>query len=430
MPKRARKPQSSTQIVNLGDASEKTDRKEMFWIKGRRQELDVYRVPTKLLYFNIENGRYADKMVQLRQDNPGVDIDPREKTWKDKIWQMLKGKYPGTERDAEPFNKLRGDLASRQQLRPGVVLSDGGVLDGNRRLAALLDLAQNRRNPSRFEYFDAVILDEDVGAEDRWRIEAGVQIGRDEKHPYSGINELLKIREGLKLFKSKANPESEISKVLYGIGEEEIKEDVQKIQLIDEYLTFIGKPQAYNEVGDVLERFEEAIANLNQARKVGFKPAEFQRVKLTQFALIRDGAMSNWEMRNIRRAMGGKSGKGKNERALNELLTIGDNPKKVRAALSTPGSTSPLESQHSEKSEKFLGEMDAQKKADKPLVLAENARSHLLTLLDGLAEGKVVRNADSFKKLKAVPPILREIGQLSQNCLRKVIKVTKKAGKA
>src|SRR5207237_566892 len=150
---------------------------------------------------------------------------------------------------------------------------DGGVLDGNRRVAALLDLQQKEGNPSRFEYLDAVILDEDVGAEDRWRIEAGVQIGRDEKHPYSPINELLKIKEGLDLFRGKPNPEREISKVLYGIYEDEIKKDILKIRLIDEYLAFIGRSKAYNDIGDTVERFEEAVRTLEQAKKLGSKPS-------------------------------------------------------------------------------------------------------------------------------------------------------------
>jgi len=424
MNKRSKTANNKDGVINLVATSEKTDRKELYWIKGRRKELDVYRVPTKLLYFNIENGRYADKMVQLKHDNPGISIDPRQPKWRDAIWKMLKGEYRGTERDREPFNNLRRDLESRQQLRPGVVLSDGGVLDGNRRLAALLDL-QRRPNPGRYEYLDAVILEEDVGAEDRWRIEAGVQIGRDEKHPYSGINELLKIREGLHLFRGKPNPESEISKVLYGISEEEIREDVQKIQLIDQYLTFIGKPASYNEIGDVLERFEEAIANLNHARKVGYKPAQLEKLKVAQFALIRDEAMTNWEMRDIRRAMGGKSGKGKNERALNDLLKIADNAQKVRSALSATTAKSPFASAHTDKAEKFLGEMDAQKKADKPVQLAENAKSHLNTLLDGLEEGKVVRDAESFRKLQILPAVLREIAELTQKCLRKVSEVTR-----
>lgn len=122
MKKRAvSKMKATPKVHNVRDASEEVDRKELFWIKGKRQELQVCRVPTRLLYFNIENGRYADKMVQLRQDNPGVEIDPRQKKWKETIRKMLSGDYPGTERDREPFAKLREDLFARLQLRPGVV---------------------------------------------------------------------------------------------------------------------------------------------------------------------------------------------------------------------------------------------------------------------------------------------------------------------
>jgi hypothetical protein len=71
--------------------------------------------------------------------------------------------------------------------------------------------------------------------------------------------------------------------------------------------------------------------------------------------------------------------------------------------------------------------MDAQKKADKPVQLAENAKSHLNTLLDGLEEGKVVRNAESFRKLQILPGVLREIAELTQKCLRKVSAITRTA---
>ena len=107
----------------------------MFWLKGRRQELPVYRIPLTHLYFNIENGRYADKMVQLQQDNPGVEIDPRDDQWKNKIWGMLKGEYPGAEKDREPFERLKKDLLAREQLYPGVVLNEGGGLVGHCRFA-------------------------------------------------------------------------------------------------------------------------------------------------------------------------------------------------------------------------------------------------------------------------------------------------------
>src|SRR5712692_740917 len=199
-------------VDDLLAVSELTGRKVLFWLKGKRRELDVHRIPTKHLYFNIENGRYADKMIQLKADNPGVVINPREDRWREKIHDMLKGTYSGTEGDQESFETLRADILAKQQLHPGVVLADGGVLDGNRRLAVLLDLSKTERNPGRFEFFEGAILPEDVGPEDRWRIEAGLQIGRDEKLAYSPINQLLKIREGLNLFKGLKNPEHEIAK--------------------------------------------------------------------------------------------------------------------------------------------------------------------------------------------------------------------------
>ncbi len=421
--------QETKKIANLKDVSEKTSRKELFWIKGKRQELEVYRVPTKPLYFNIENGRYADKMVQLKADNPSVEIDPTKDKWKKIIWRMLKGEYPGTERDIEPFRKLRDDLAGRQQLRPGVVLFDGGVLDGNRRLAALLELQQAERNPSRFEYLDAVILDAHVGTEDRWRIEAGVQIGRDEKHPYSPINELLKIQEGLHLFKDKMNPEKEISKVLYGISEEEIKKDILKIRLINEYLVFIGKPEAYNEVGEqkVIERFEEAIQTLEQAKRRGATVHDIAKLKLTQFAIIRDKLMTNWEMREIRNAMGkGKAGKGKNEKALKTLLDIGAYSQQLKKAISTSTPNSTLKQKHEEKVRTFLDQMEAQDKADKPLDLANKANTHLNQLLDTLTEGKVSHDGEYAQKLNGLPSILIEIVSVAQKCLAQAEKLRKK----
>jgi hypothetical protein len=60
------------------------------------------------------------------------------------------------------------DLKKREQLRPGVVLADGGVIDGNRRLAALHRLWRDT-NDKRFRYFDAAILPADTDKEDRWR---------------------------------------------------------------------------------------------------------------------------------------------------------------------------------------------------------------------------------------------------------------------
>lgn len=422
--------ESTSIITGPRKVSTKTDRKELFWLKGKRVELDVYRIPTKFLYFNIENGRYADKMIQLKSDNEGVEIDPRESTWKSKIWEMLKGVYVGTEGDKEPFQKLREDIKAKLQLRPGVVLYDGGVLDGNRRLAVLLDLAETEQNPSRFEYFEGVILPKDVDEKDRWRIEAGLQIRRDEKLAYSPINQLLKIKEGLELFKGSKNPEREIAKVLYGVPEKDIKKDIIKIRLIDEYLTFIRKPKAYNEVSGLIERFEEVMNALESAKKLNWSPDKIQKLKLTLWAVLRDGIMTNWEMRDIWRAMGasgkGKSAKLKNEKALNEFLDIGCSVKELQEALATNATQSPRASLHEEKAESFLKRMEAFKDINKPLSLADRAKTNLETLLSALENGSIIYRKDPENKLRDLPRLLQEILKIADRCLYQLKKLPKR----
>src|SRR5258708_23969332 len=119
-------PTKRSSTATLMHVSTKTSRKELFWLKGKKEEVEVYRIPVHMLYFNIENGRYADKMIQLQADNPGAHIDPRNDQWKEAIGSMLRGEYPGTQGDRGPFENLRSDILSKQQLKPGVVLFDGG----------------------------------------------------------------------------------------------------------------------------------------------------------------------------------------------------------------------------------------------------------------------------------------------------------------
>jgi hypothetical protein len=421
-------------MIDLIKVAEKTDRKELFDIKGDTVALTVYRVPTKYLFFNIENGRYADKMLQLRDDNPGVEIDPREEQWKKTIKTMLEGSYPGTAVDKEPFQRLRADILASRQRRPGVVLNDGGVLDGNRRLAVLLDLAgSSEPNPSRFEWLDAVILPSNVGPEDRWRIEAGLQIGKDEKHEYSPINQLLKIREGLKIFTGAEKPEQEIAKNLYGITEKEIKKDILKISLIDEYLEFIGKPGAYNEVSEsrVVERFEEAVDIVERGKSLPLE--RYKRVKPTIFALIRDQTMTNYDMRKIGRAMGGKGKSAiyKNEKALDELLKIGSDLKQLRTALRVNTDKSSRNKAHKERSEQFLERMQATEAINNPLKLADRAKISLETLLDALAPLEGKKHDDWQQTMASLDITLKSISKLSENCSRAIkkigIRVVKKA---
>ena len=302
-------PQIPGTSSTLEQLSTRTNRTHRLLLKGEARDLPVFTIPVKYLFFNIENGRYADRMIRIRAENPGVSIDPRIPKWRSTIGDMLLAK--GTkkdERDKAASERLKKDMEEKHiQLTPGIVSADGGVLDGNRRLAVIMDLG--------WEHFDGVILPPDTSAEDKWRIEAGIQMGRPLVHAYSPVNELLKIREGLDLFRrlKKAGqdpapgkaPEELVAETLYGVDPDDVKESIDRIELIDLYLEFIGKPGRYDLVGTRAERFKEALKIVKAAENQAMDPEDKAKLKGYLFQQILEENLENWDLRKIYQAIGG-----------------------------------------------------------------------------------------------------------------------------
>jgi len=401
---------------SLEKVSERTERTLRVWLKGRKEDLRVYRIPIQYLYFNIENGRYADKMLQLKADNPGVDIDPKLDKWRDEIYRMLKGEYKGnidfegTERDKIAFERLKEDIEKREQLNPGIVLADGGVIDGNRRLAVLIYLGGQR-----FSHFDGVILPEDISAEDRWRIEVGVQLGKDQQLDYSPINRLLKIRQGLDLYRSMKlqsgkTAEDMVADALYGVSKKEVLDNIDQINLIDEYLDFFNMKGQYQSVSDRGERFIEALNTLRAAEKL--KPHERGKLKGQIFLIIKEKLMTNWEIRLINQALGGgPKSRGRKiapvQRAIGHLIEHTTDPKMLKDAYANK-----TESKIVEKSKTICREFkdifSAEKDANKPLTLAKDARAKLETLKESLKDFKKLEDGVSIKReLESMKNLIR-----------------------
>ena len=392
----------------LKKVSEETDRTLRIWLKGRKQDLKVYRIPLEQLYFNIENGRYADKMLQLKADNPGIDVDSKLDKWKREIYNMLKGYYigsieaEGTEPDRVAFERLQEDIKNRDQLDPGIVLPDGGVIDGNRRLAVLLSL-----DGPRFSRFDGIFLPDDISDEDRWRIEVGVQLGKDQKLDYSPINQLLKIRQGLEMYKkiklpAKKTPEDMIAEALYGVSRKEVIDSIDRINLIDEYLNFFKMKGKYHLVSDRNERFIEGVNVLRAGERLDLH--EKAKLKVQLFIIIKEGIFNNWEIRKIRQALGGSlRGRGRKstpiQNAVSHLIKHTTDPKMVRDAY-TDNKQNKIVDKARTICREFKDIFEAEKDAIRPLNLAKEARTKL----------DVLRNAlKNFQKTEDAVAIVKEL---------------------
>ena len=443
-------------IADITKVSQKTRplRVERHWLGGKRVDLDVYQIPIEHLYFNIENGRYADRMIKLRHENPGQQIDPRETVWKEQIERMLVGEHKDTSRDKAAFEKLLDDIRARTQLHPGVVTLDGGVIDGNRRLAALQRLNQQTRE--QFRHFDGVILPADTTGEDRWRIEAGLQLGVNERWDYSPINELLKVRDGVRLYeemisrgklKKSADSVQLVAKAIYGKTEAQIREMVRRLDLIDEYLQFIKRPGAYDEIGPISERVLEATRVVQAAENGQRDPTFLAKLKAVLFYLIDKGEMDNWEIRRFYDALGGdpkKRGRKRpaNEKALADYLgqfpdakgiqvslvkdearrstpKAGPTPAKVSKGVA-PAGTGVDGAKVAAATQRFLSTMETQ--AEPPRKIAASARAKVEALHAGLAK-KAARDALSPDDLADVREAVKEMQKLLSECLTNIKKV-------
>jgi hypothetical protein len=415
-------------ITDITEVARKTSplRAEVHWVGNERRELEVCHIPIEHIYFNIENGRYADRMIRLRHENPGVEIDPKLERWKIEIEKMLAGEHKDTSRDKAAFEKLMDDIRNRTQLRPGVVTIDGGVIDGNRRLAALRRLSAATRE--RFRNFDGVILPSDTTTEDRWRIEAGLQLGINERWDYSPINELLKVRDGVRMYeemiragklKKDVDAIQLVAKAIYGKTEAQIKEMVSRLDLIDEYLQFIKQAGAYDEVGTLSERFLEATRIVLAAENNNHDPAFLAKLKSALFYVIDQEQMDNWELRRIYDALGGdpkKRGpkpKVANVDALRNFLSEFPEPKKIQEALIidhgpapyTKTTTGPRpvkgnlpadqpmpmvdKAKLGAASEKFIKTMEAAAQSKTPRKIAAGASAEIAALHSGLAKKEI-----------------------------------------
>lgn len=317
--------------------SKKTTRTHRLVLGGRPKDFEVHQIPVKYLHFSIENGRYADRMIRLKAESPNLVVDAQDPVWIKKIHEMLMGRGKlANPRDKSASQQLLGDMKDRTQIVPGIVAHDGGILDGNRRLAVLMELG--------WETFDGVILPAETSSEDKWRIEAGIQMGKPMIEPYSPMNELLKIREGIELFRRMKeegtdpapmkSPEDMVAETLYGRDRKEVDEMMNRLKLIEEYLQWIKKPGRFDIVGDRAERFKEILVIIEDAKKSEMTPIQYGSFKGMLFGNVLSKNIDNWDIRVLRKAVLGSSGSGrpmnKSKKASKRLLDGLPDPGKLR----------------------------------------------------------------------------------------------------
>ncbi len=265
-------------------------------IKGQVRNMDVYRIPIDKLYYNEKNDRIATWISKYEAENGSIknlDIEARN----EKIQEYI------IKSDKQKFTTTMNNIKNFTQLVPGVVFIDGRVIDGNRRFTCLRKLFQDTGD-SKYAYFDAVILDNDITEKEIKLMELVLQHGQEGKVDYNPIEKLVGIyRDIIKdgIFDVKEYAKSIDSK------ESDVEKSVQLAKIMEDFLEYINAPEQF-----YIARELEIDGPLNEIynikKRIGSDEEKWEKVRIALYdnMLIKTNNQESGDITRILREFGKK----------------------------------------------------------------------------------------------------------------------------
>lgn len=200
------------------------------------QNYPVYKIRLDQLYYNDQNDRIATWISKYKFDNNIVDFDLSDiENYNDIIHEFITDSNPTALSNTETNIKLVG------QQEAGVVLSDGRIIDGNRRFTCLRNI---EKKTGKTQYFEAVILDHTIknNAKQIKMLELMLQHGVDEKIGYNPIDRLVGIYNDI--IETKLLTVEEYANSVNQTPAE-IRVEIEKANLLVDFLEFINSPKHF-----------------------------------------------------------------------------------------------------------------------------------------------------------------------------------------
>lgn len=267
-----------------------------FIVKGKAEQCPIYSFRTSDLLLNRSNGRIKSQIMD-REAELGCTLDVAEEETQRIIKDILQSIRK------EENAKIKADLERNGQMQPGIVTCDGIVINGNRRKVLLEELF-DEKNAEEYAYLDAHVLPSDIEKREVWLIEAGIQLSTPQQLDYSPVNHLLKLREG----KDSGLDIDSMARRIYGVDPEKLREDLERLKLIDEYLEdFLDKKGRYHLVEGKNEHFislqKYVLDRVRSPRaRSDWSPTEsdIAELKVVAFNFIRSRGFPHMRIRDLR----------------------------------------------------------------------------------------------------------------------------------
>ncbi len=280
-----------TEGISIG-AVLKTDRATKMTVDGLTDTYPIYQVRLEHLYFNDQNDRIATWISQYKAENglSSISMDDMDH-YNNIIQSFITKSNPDKLKQTEKNIELIG------QQKYGVVLTDGRIIDGNRRFSCLRNLSRKSDN---FNYFETVILDRDYehNAKQIKMLELQVQIGEEARVDYNPIDRLVGIYRDL--VKDKLLTVSEYARST-NMKEKEVEKQIEYSKLLVEFLEAINAPEQFYIARDMDLNgpLVELYSILNKIKDED-KKQEVKYIVFTNFLMAPSGDMTRF-VRNLKK---------------------------------------------------------------------------------------------------------------------------------
>ena len=212
---------------------EKTTLTKRLTIGGETKDYPVYKFPLEYLYYNDQNGRINTVYHQYISNHGKLTPEIGESKYNEIFEKFI------FESKKQALKDTQISISEKGQQEPGVILSDGRVIDGNRRFTALRRIQKETKIQ---QYFEAVILSFDISNKiDEKKIkelELDLQLGRQERVSYDPIDRIFDVYNTIEVQKL-MTPE-EYKKASGAGNTKGINKDLRLADLIIKFLSIVA----------------------------------------------------------------------------------------------------------------------------------------------------------------------------------------------
>ena len=259
----------------LGTVVEATSLSKKLTIDGVTKAYPVYRVRLDQLFYNDQNDRIATWISQYKSEHGAEAFNELSREAYNAIIEQFI-----IQSNEAAIDKTQMNIALVHQREPGVILTNGRVIDGNRRFTCLRRLSVT---DAEFNWFETVILDTSIETDKKQikMLELAIQHGEEKKVDYSPIDRLVGVYQDV--------VETELLTVeeyAYSTNETvyEVKKRIESAMLLVEFLDYIHMPKQWHIARDY--QVVSVISDLQPLLRKCVTQEMQQKVKNAVFANI------------------------------------------------------------------------------------------------------------------------------------------------